>query len=263
MVIPTSTATPETENTQLDTLAQTDEGGNFIAMETQPVVMVTESVLPSLQDGHAIETDYQDNSHSLLEDREEKLAGQDTQPYKLAEQTTVQPQQSDAPYETESVLPSLQDGHGIETDYQDNNHSLLEGREEKLAGQDTQPYKLAEQTTVQPQQSDAPYETKIPSPEIPQMMETPQDVLVSMDTACKEAKEHTPANENSLKATKEEQNIQSYTVPVPCAENTNNSGQMNVPLMFESGQQLSEDEASSISHSNAVPVNNTTEVFTQ
>lgn len=95
MVIPTSTTAPETENTQLDRLAQTDDGGEFIAMETRPVVMVTESALPSLQDGHGIETDYHDN-HSLLEDRDEQLAGQDTQPYKLAEQTTVQPQQSDA-----------------------------------------------------------------------------------------------------------------------------------------------------------------------
>ena len=205
MVIPTSTTAPETENTQLDRLSQTDEGGNFIAMETRPVVMVTES-----------------------------------------------------------VLPSLQDGHGIETDYHDNNHSLLEDRDEKLAAQDTQPYKLAEQTTVQPQQSDAHYETKIPSPEIPPMMDAPQDVLISMDTACEEAKEHTSADENSLETAKEEQNIQGYTVPAPCTETTNNSEQMNVPLMFESGQELSEDEASSISHSNTVPtVNNTTEVFTQ
>lgn len=205
MVIPTSTTAPETENTQLDRLAQTDDGGEFIAMETRPVVMVTES-----------------------------------------------------------ALPSLQDGHGIETDYHDNNHSLLEDRDEQLAGQDTQPYKLAEQTTVQPQQSDAPYETKIPSPEIPHLMETSQDVLISIDTACKEAKERTPANENSLKTAKEEQNIQDYTVPAPCTESTNNSEQINVPLMFESGQQLSEDESSSISHSNAVPtVNNPTEVFTQ
>ena len=204
VTIPTTTTALETENTQLGSLSQTNEGGNFIAMETKSVVMVTESVLPSVQDGHGIVTDYHDS------------------------------------------------------------HSLLEDRHERLAGQDTQPYKLAEQTTVQPQQTDAPYENKIPSPEIPHMMETSQDVLVSMETASKEAKEHTPANENGLKTVEEEQNIQGYTVQAPCTESTNNTGHMNVPLMFESGQQLSEDEASSIPHSNVAPtVNNTTEVFTQ
>ena len=204
VTIPTSATASETENTQLDSLSQTNEGGNFIAMETRPVVMVTES-----------------------------------------------------------VLPSMQDEHGIVTDYHDSNHSLLEQRDEKLAGQDTQPYKLAEQTTVQPQQTD-PYEAKIPSPEIPHMMETPQDILVSMETGSKEAKEDTPADENSFKTAEEEHNIQDFTVQTPCTESTNNSGQMSVPLMFETGQQLSEDEASSIPHSNVVPtVNNTTEVFTQ
>jgi len=213
VTIPTTTTTTttttalETENTQLDSLSQTNEGGNFIAMETKSVVMVTESVLPSVQDGHEIVTDYH-NSHSLLEDRDEKLAGQDTQ--------------------------------------------------------DTQPYKLAEQTTVQPQQTDAPYENKIPSPEIPHMMETPRDVLDSMETASKEAEEYTPANENSLKTVEEEQNIHGYTVQAPSTESANDNGHMNVPLMFESGQQLSEDEASSMSHSNVAPtVKNTTEVFTQ
>lgn len=208
VTIPTSTTAQETENTQLNSLSQTNESGNFIAMETRPVVMVTES-----------------------------------------------------------VLPSMQDGHGIVTDYHDDNHSLLGDRDEKLAAQDTQPYKLSEQTTVQPQQTDAPFETKIPSPKIPQavtMMETPQDVLVSMETASKEPKEHIPANENSLKTAEGEQNIQGYTMQTPCTESTNNSEQMDVPLIFESGQQLSEDEASSISHSNVVPtVNNTTEIFTQ
>ena len=203
VTIPTSTTAPETENTQLDSLSQSNEGGNFIAMETQPVVMVTEP-----------------------------------------------------------VLSSMQDGHGIVTDYHDNNHSLLGDRDEKIAAQDTQPYKLSEQTTVQPQQTDAPFETKIPSPEIPHVVETPQDVLVSMETVSKEAKEHTPVNEDSLKTAEGEQNIQGYPVQTPCTESTNDSG--HVPLMFESGQQLSEDEASSISHSNVVPtMNNTTEVFTQ
>lgn len=199
--IPASTNAQETENTQLESLSQTNEGGNFIALETQPVAMVTESVLSSMQDAHGIVTDYQGSSHSLLGDRDEKLAAQDTQPFKLSEQTTVQPQQT--------------------------------------------------------------YKTKIPSSEIPHMMETPQDVLVSMETPSKEAEEHSPVNENSLK-TAEEQIIQGYTMQTPCTESSNNSGQINVPLMFESGQQLSEDEASSISHSNVVPtVNNATEVFTQ
>ena len=202
VTIPASSNAQETENTQLDSLSQTNEGGNFITMETRPVAMVTESVLSSMQDAHGIVTDYQGNSHSLLGDRDEKLTAQDTQPFKLSGQTTVQPQET--------------------------------------------------------------YETKIPSSEIPRMMETPQDILVSMETPSKEAEEHTPVNENSLKTAEEEQIIQSYTMQTPCTESTNNCGQMNVPLMFESGQQLSEDEASSISHSNVVPiVNNATEVFTQ
>lgn len=198
--IPTSTTAQETEVTQLSSLSQTSEGGNFITMETRPVVMVTES-----------------------------------------------------------VLQSMQDGQGIVTEYQDNNHSLLGNGDEKLAAQAAQSYTPPEQATVQPQQTDTPYATKIPSHEIPQA------VSVSMDSASEEeAKEHIPTYENSFKTAEREQSIQDYSMHTPCTETANNSEQMNVSLTFESGQHLTEEETPSVPHSNAVPtVNSTTAVFTQ
>lgn len=199
VTIPTSTTAQETENTQLSSLSQTSEGGNFISMETRPVVMVTESALQSVQDGQGIVTEYQDNSRSFL-------------------------------------------GNG----------------DEKLAAQNTQSYTPSQQATVQPPQNDTPYATNIPSPEVP------QEVSVSMETASEEAKEHMPTNENSLKTAEGEQSIQDYCMETACTETANNSEQMNMSLMFESGQQLTEEEASGVPHSNAVPtVNNATAVFTQ
>lgn len=191
VTIPTSTTAQETENTELSSLSQTSEGGNFISMETRPVVMVTESALQSVQDGQGIVTEYQDNSHSF-------------------------------------------------------------------PAQNTLSYTPSQQATVQPPQNDTPYATNIPSPEVP------QEVSVSMETASEEAKEHMPTNENSLKTAEGEQSIQDYCMETACTETANNSEQMNMSLMFESGQQLTEEEASGVPHSNAVPtVNNATAVFTQ
>lgn len=195
VTLPTSTTAQETENTQLSSLPQASEGGNFITMETRPVVMVTESVLQSMQDGQGIVTQYQDNSHSLL-------------------------------------------GNG----------------DDKLAAQDNQDYTPSEKATGSPQQNDTPYTTKIPSPEIHQV------ASVSMDTASEEAKERIPASENSLK-TGGEENVQDFTMQAACTETASNE-QMNVSLMFEGGQQLSEEEAPSVPHSNAI-INNTATVFTQ
>ena len=207
--IPTSTTAQAAENTQLNSLSQTSEGGNFITMETRPVVMVTES-----------------------------------------------------------VMQSLQDGQGVVTDYHENNHSLLGNGGEKLAEQTTQSYTLPAQTTGTPQQTDTQFPTKIPLLEVSQTdsvpVETAQDVSAPMEAASDETKQHMVVNENSLDTAEEEQSIQDYSMQTPSTESTNNSEQMNVPLMFESGQQLTEETAAVASHSSAIPtVNNSTAVFTQ
>ncbi|KAJ7391643.1 hypothetical protein OS493_017340 [Desmophyllum pertusum] len=228
VTIPSSTTAQETENTQLSGLSQTSEGGNFITMETQPVVMVTESVLHSMQDGHGIVTDYQDNNHSLLGDGDEKLAAQNTQPYTPPEQTTVQPQQTDHDAQYAKIhSPEIPVSVSMEA---------------------TQDVSVSMETTQ----------------DVSVSMETTQDISVSMETASEEARERIPANENSLKTAEGEQSIEDYSTQTPCTETTNNTEQMNVSLMFESGQQLTEEEAPVVTHSSTVPtVNNTPAVFTQ
>ena len=76
MAIPTSTSGHGTDSTQLTGLSQTNDDANFISLDTtQPVVMVTESVLHSMQDdeqgitrhhedNQVTAQDHQDNQHN-------------------------------------------------------------------------------------------------------------------------------------------------------------------------------------------------------
>ena len=186
----------------------------------------------------------------------------------------------------ESVMPSVQDGGQdilITTDYQDNNQPFLGEGENKLVAQDTQHYTDPQQTSVEHEHTAAQYTTKVPSSQIPIVMETTQDVSVSMETtqsipvsmetsqgltvsmvaASGESKEHVSARENSLEVTEGEQGIQDYNTQTPCSETAANEP-ISMSLMFENGQQQTDEESAVVSHANAVPtINNTPAVFTQ
>ena len=98
MEIPTSTSEQGTDNTQLTGLSQTNDAANFISMDTtQPVVMVTESVLHSMQDSEqGITIHHQDN----------QLTAQDHQHNSGSQQTVAELQHSEQ-YTTKTPSPEI------------------------------------------------------------------------------------------------------------------------------------------------------------
>ena len=206
--------------------AATNEDASFVSMDTtRPVVMVTESVMPSVQDGGQdilITTQYQDNSQPLLGEGDNKLGAQDTQHYTDPQQTTVEREHTEAQYTTK--VPSSQIPIVMET---------------------TQDVSVSMETTQS----------------IPVSMETSQGLTVSMVAASGESKEYVSAHENSLEVTGEE-SIQDYNTQTPCSETAANEP-ISMSLMFENGQQQTDEESVVASHANAVPTINTPAVFTQ
>ena len=80
MAIPTSTSGQGTDSTQLTGLSQTNDDANFISLDTtQPVVMVTESVLHSMQDDEQGITRHEDNQVTAQDHQDNQLAAQDNQ----------------------------------------------------------------------------------------------------------------------------------------------------------------------------------------
>ena len=98
MEIPSSTCEQGTDSTQLTGLSQTNDSANFISMDTtQPVVMVTESVLHSMQDGEqGITTHHQGN----------QLTAQVHQHNSGSQQTVTELQHSEQ-YTTKTPSPEI------------------------------------------------------------------------------------------------------------------------------------------------------------
>lgn len=199
MVIATPTPEQASNRTQISSLAQVNDNGDFISMGTAtPVVMVTESTL-----------------HSI-------------------------------PHCSESVT----------TPYQDS----------QLSAQDNQHYGPPQLSPMENQHIEQ-YTAKAPSPQIPVSAEAPQSEAVSMETSqnlpvsmvavSDDTKDPVPSQDNSLKATQQEQSVQDYNVQTQCGETAANEP-ISVSLMFENGQQLNEEESSGVSHTNTVTTVNVT-----
>lgn len=165
---------------------------------------------------------------------------------------------------TESVLQSLPGGQGVVRDYSENSDSLLGNQEEKLVAQSAQSFTAPVQITGTPQQTNAQFATDIcgVSQTESAPLETAQGVCTPMEAASDETKQLTVEDDNSLITTGEEHGIQDYSMQTPSTESTSNSEHMNMPLVFESDQQLAENTAAVASHSSAVPTLNNPEVFT-
>ncbi|XP_058970330.2 calcium-responsive transcription factor isoform X2 [Pocillopora verrucosa] len=165
---------------------------------------------------------------------------------------------------TESVLQSLPGGQGVVRDYSENSDSLLGNQEEKLVAQSAQSFTAPVQITGTPQQTNAQFATDIcrVSQTESAPLETAQGVCTPMEVASDETKQLTVEDDNSLITTGEEHGIQDYSMQTPSTESTSNSEHMNMPLVFESDQQLTENTAAVASHSSAVPTLNNPEVFT-
>lgn len=165
---------------------------------------------------------------------------------------------------TESVLQSLPGGQGVVRDYSENSDSLLGNQEEKLVAQSAQSFTAPLQITGTPQQTNAQFATDIcgVSQTESAPLETAQGVCTPMEAASDETKQLTVEDDNSLITTGEEHGIQDYSMQTPSTESTSNSEHMNMPLVFESDQQLAESTAAVASHSSAVPTLNNPEVFT-
>jgi len=245
--IPTSAPEQGTESIHLTSLPQTSEGRNFISVDTaQPVVMVTDSVLQSMQDGgQGISTSCKDNNQSLLKGGEDNLSAQDNQLATHVSQIAAQ-----------GSHLSVQENQYYAGSQQTNaEHQLTEAQHTATAPSSQVPF-AAE--TVQG------VSVSIGTSEgVPVSMETSQVLPVSMEAASEETKEHVTARENCLKVSEGEQSVQEYNTQSSCGETAGNE-QYTVSLMFESGQQLTQEETPVVSHANAFStVNNTPAVFTQ
>jgi len=244
--IPTSAPEQGTESIHLTSLPQTSEGRNFISMETtQPVVMVTDLVLQSMQDGgQGIATNFQDNNQSLLRSGEDNSSTQDNQLATHVSQLATQG----------SHLSSQEDQHYAGSQQTNAEHQLTE----------------AQQTAKTPCQIAFAAETAQgvsvsigTSGGVPASMETSEGLPVSMAAASEETKEHVTVHENSLKVSEGEQSVQEYNAQSSCGETAGNE-QSSVSLMFETDQQLTEEETPVVSHANAFStINNAPAVFTQ
>lgn len=223
--IPTSTAEQETDNTHLTSLSQTSKGGNFISMDTtRPVVMVTESVLQSVQTGE---------QSIILEDGGTKLATQDNHHYTSAQEITVKHQQTESEYTNNGLSPEIP--VAMETD---------------------------RGVTVSLETPQGVHVSIDTAQGVPVSVVTPEGSTVSMETASEEPEQHKTTHENSLNVSEGEQNIEGYNMQTPCGETTSNRP-VNVSLMFENSIQTEED-SSVVSHTNAAStINNTPAVFTQ
>lgn len=245
--IPTSEPEQGTESIHLTSLPQTSEGRNFISVDTaQPVVMVTDSVLQSMQDGgQGISTSYKDNNQSLLKGGEDNLSAQDNQLATHVSQIAAQ-----------GSHLSVQENQYYAGSQQTNaEHQLTEAQHTATAPSSQVPFATE---TVQG------VSVSIGTSEgVPVSMETSQGLPVSMGAASEETKEHVTAHENSLKESEGEQSVQEYNTQSSCRETAGNE-QSGVSLMFETGQQLTEEETPVVSHANAFStINNTPAVFTQ
>lgn len=163
----------------------------------------------------------------------------------------------------ESVIQSLPGEQEVVRDFNENNDSLLDNREEKLAVQSTQSYTTPAEIIGTPQQNNAQFATDISGVSQTESapLETSQGVCIPMEASSDETK-LTVVDDNRLITAGEGQGIQDYTMQTPSTESTSNSEHMNMRLVFKSDQQLTENSATVASHSNAVPTVNSPEVFT-
>ena len=98
MVIATPTPEQASNSTQISSLAQVNDDGDFISMDTTtPAVMVTESTLHSIQDcSEGVTTPYQDS----------QLSAQDNQHYGVPQPSTMENQRIEQ-YTAEAPSPQI------------------------------------------------------------------------------------------------------------------------------------------------------------
>lgn len=200
-IIATSSASQDSISTQLTALPQAKEDGNFMSVDAaQPVVMVTQSSLQSIQDVPCgVTVQYEENQRTM-------------QDSSVPQKTTVDHYDNEQ-FTCHSCSPQI-----------------------PVSGEQT-PRGLANSVET--------------SGEITVSLETSQDVPVSIQTGSEGTSERETVRENCLKGSEMAPNNHDYNDPTQCSES---HGEQSIPLtlLFENGQQVTEDESPVVSQNNSV-----------
>lgn len=200
-IIATSSASQDSISTQLTALPQAKEDGNFMSVDAaQPVVMVTQSSLQSIQDVPCgVTVQYEENQRTV-------------QDSSVPQKTTVDHYDNEQ-FTCHSCSPQI-----------------------PVSGEQT-PRGLANSVET--------------SGEITVSLETSQDVPVSIQTGSEGTSERETVRENCLKGSEMAPNNHDYNEPTQCSES---HGDQSIPLtlLFENGQQVTEDESPVVSQNNSV-----------
>ncbi|XP_029192089.2 calcium-responsive transcription factor-like [Acropora millepora] len=200
-IIATSSASQDSISTQLTALPQAKEDGNFMSVDAaQPVVMVTQSSLQSIQDVPCgVTVQYEENQRTV-------------QDSSVPQKTTVDHYDNEQ-FTCHSCSPQI-----------------------PVSGEQT-PRALANSVET--------------SGEITVSLETSQDVPVSIQTGSEGTSERETVRENCLKGSEMAPNNHDYNDPTQCSES---HGDQSIPLtlLFENGQQVTEDESPVVSQNNSV-----------
>ncbi|XP_067037696.1 calcium-responsive transcription factor-like [Acropora muricata] len=200
-IIATSSASQDSISTQLTALPQAKEDGNFMSVDAaQPVVMVTQSSLQSIEDVPCgVTVQYEENQRTV-------------QDSSVPQKTTVDHYDNEQ-FTCHSCSPQI-----------------------PVSGEQT-PRALANSVET--------------SGEITVSLETSQDVPVSIQTGSEGTSERETVRDNCLKGSEMAPNNHDYNEPPQCSES---HGDQSIPLtlLFENGQQVTEDESPVVSQNNSV-----------
>lgn len=200
-IIATSSASQDSISTQLTALPQAKEDGNFMSVDAaQPVVMVTQSSLQSIQDVPCgVTVQYEENQRTV-------------QDSSVPQKTTVDHYDNEQ-FTCHSCSPQI-----------------------PVSGEQT-PRGLANSVET--------------SGEITVSLETSQDVPVSIQTGSEGTSERETVRENCLKGSEMAPNNHDYNEPTQCSESHSDQS-IPLTLLFENGQQVTEDESPVVSQNNSV-----------
>ncbi|XP_074614117.1 uncharacterized protein LOC141873918 [Acropora palmata] len=200
-IIATSSASQDSISTQLTALPQAKEDGNFMSVDAaQPVVMVTQSSLQSIQDVPCgVTVQYEENQRTV-------------QDSSVPQKTTVDHYDNEQ-FTCHSCAPQI-----------------------PVSGEQT-PRALANSVET--------------SGEITVSLETSQDVPVSIQTGSEGTSERETVRDNCLKGSEMAPNNHDYNEPTQCSESHDDQS-IPLTLLFENGQQVTEDESPVVSQNNSV-----------
>jgi len=200
-IIATSSASQDSISTQLTALPQAKEDGNFMSVDAaQPVVMVTQSSLQSIQDVPCgVTVQYEENQRTV-------------QDSSVPQKTTVDHYDNEQ-FTCHSCAPQI-----------------------PVSGEQT-PRALANSLET--------------SGEITVSLETSQDVPVSIQTGSEGTSERETVRDNCLKGSEMAPNNHDYNEPTQCSESHDDQS-IPLTLLFENGQQVTEDESPVVSQNNSV-----------